>query len=102
MHKFFETLMFYFDIMFSQMPIDIKIKFLLIGTHDQRFAGADAAQKKDRFQTYYGDWGSGNFLEQHPFLSQETTSRNTISHSRRHWELGGNLQENIIFSKFAL
>ena len=38
MHKFFETLMFYFDIMFSQMPINMKITFLLLGTHDQRFA----------------------------------------------------------------
>ena len=41
------------------------------------------------------------------FLSQETTSRNTISHntishSGRHWELGRNSQESIIFSKFAL
>ena len=38
MHKFFETLMFCFDIMFGQMPINMKIAFLLLGTHDQRFA----------------------------------------------------------------
>ena len=46
MHKFFETLMFCFDIMLSQMPINMKmtfllnmkITFLLLGTHDQRFA----------------------------------------------------------------
>ena len=38
MHKFFETSMFCFDIMFSKMPINMKITFLLLGTHDQRFA----------------------------------------------------------------
>ena len=30
--------MFCFEIMFSQMPIDMKITFLLLGTHDQMFA----------------------------------------------------------------
>ena len=60
------------------------------------------SSKNDRFQKYFCDWGSGNFLGPHPFLSRETTSRNTISHSRGHWELGRNLQENIILSKFAL
>ena len=38
MHKFFETLMFCFDMMFSQMPVNMKITFLLLGAHDQRFA----------------------------------------------------------------
>ena len=38
MHKLFETLMFCFDIIFSQMQIKMKITFLLLGTHDQRFA----------------------------------------------------------------
>ena len=36
MYKFFEALMFCFDAMFSLMPM--KITFLLLGTHDQRFA----------------------------------------------------------------
>ena len=60
------------------------------------------SSKNDRFQKHFCDLGSGNSSGSHPFLSQETTSRNTISHSHRHWELGRNLQENIIFSKFAL
>ena len=38
MNQFFETLMFCFDVMFSQMPINMKITFLLLGTHGQRFA----------------------------------------------------------------
>ena len=36
MYKFSETLMFCFDVMFSFMPM--KMTFLLLGTHDQRFA----------------------------------------------------------------
>ena len=36
MYKFFEILIFGFDAMFSLMLM--KITFLLLGTHDQRFA----------------------------------------------------------------
>ena len=66
----------------------------------QGLPGADAALKMIGSKSIIVI--GGNFLGIHPFLSQETTSRNTISHSRRHWELGRNLQESIIFSKFAL
>ena len=55
MHKFFETLMFYFDIMFSQMPINMKITFLLLGIHDQRFASVTLfAEVYLLFCTMYG------------------------------------------------
>ena len=36
MYKFFETLISCFDAMFSLMPM--KMTFLLLGTHDQKFA----------------------------------------------------------------
>ena len=56
MHKFFETLMFYFDIMFSQMTINMKITFLLLGTHDQRFASVTLFAKVYLlFCTMYGN-----------------------------------------------
>ena len=53
---FFETLMFCFDIMFSQMPINMKITFLLLGTHDQRFASVTLFAKVYLlFCTMYGN-----------------------------------------------
>ena len=56
MRKFFETLMFCFDIMFSQMPINMKITFLLLGTHDQRFVSVTLfAEVYLLFCTMYGN-----------------------------------------------
>ena len=56
MHKFFETMMYCFDIMFSQMPINMKITLLLLGTHDQRFASVTLlAEVYLLFCTMYGN-----------------------------------------------
>ena len=56
MHKFFEKLMFCFDIMFSQMLINMKITFLLLGTHDQRVASVTLfAEVYLLFCTMYGN-----------------------------------------------
>ena len=64
-------------------------------------SGADAALKMIGSNSIILTGGLGNVLGPRPFLSQETPSR-SIFHSRGHYEQGINLQENIIFSKFAL
>ena len=65
------------------------------------FTGADASLKMIGSNSIILIGGLGNFLGPHPFLSQEMPSC-SISHSRGHYEPGMNLQENIVFSKFAL
>ena len=63
--------------------------------------GADAALKIIGSNSIILIGGLGSFLGPRPFLSQETPSH-SIFHSHGHYEQGMNLQENIIFSKFAL